>query len=366
MFLRNPMRWRHAIALMKKISDEARAYLNDNNLIADRDMWFSRMTALFEGRDDPYNDRKVYTLHGIVPRPRDNSYLYTDPEGWIVDCLELMLTIKGTQPGGFTPVCVEYPPYGVHYIDKMFGANVYHYAGQWNVDYLKTPIGELEMPDLEKDETWQISKRAVYAFLDADVRLPLFGLPTLSSPLNILLNLYGQDALLAMYEDEDAVRHDLDVINTLIRTLHRWYIDNIPKQQLQPVISWARTQPPGFGQLCGCTTQLISADMYLEFIAKLDNDILGEYEHGGMIHLCGSHTQHLKTFHDMKNLRSVQLNDRAAEDLALYLEGLRKDQIIYVNPCKTMPVEKIMEISKGEQIVLVANAPSPDKIKITS
>lgn len=346
---------------MKKLSAEAHAYLNDKSLIAERDMWFGRMSALFDGAENEYNSRKVFTLHGIVPRPKDNAYLYTDPEDWVIDCLELMLMSKGSQPEGFTPVCVEYPPYGVHYIDKMLGANVYHHAGQWNADYLKTPIGALEMPDLDKDETWQLSKRAVQAFLDADVKLPLFGLPTLSSALNILLNLYGQEALIAMYEDEDAVRHDLDVINTLIRTLHRWYINNIPKEQLQPVISWARTQPPGYGQLCGCTTQLIGTSLYREFIAELDNDLLGEYEHGGMIHLCGAHTQHMETFRNMKNLRSLQLNDRAAEDLALYLEGLRDDQILYVNPCPGMPVEKIMEISGGERIVLVKSCPSPDK-----
>ena len=76
-----------------------------------------------------------------------------------------------------------------------------------------------------------------------------------------------------------------------------------------------------------------------------------------MIHLCGTHTQHLKTFREMKKLRSVQLNDRAAEDLELYLKGLREDQIIYVNPCPTMPAEKILEISGGKRIVLVGRLP---------
>lgn len=346
---------------MKKLSAEAHAYLNDAALIAERDAWFSRMSDLFDGKENEYNAKKVFTLHGIVPRPRDNSYLYTDPEDWVTDCLELMLTQRGAPVEGFTPVCVEYPPYGVHYIDKMLGAMVYYHCGQWNADYLKTPIGSLEMPDLDRDETWQLSRRAVKAFLDADVKLPLFGLPTLSSALNILLNLYGQEALIAMYEDEEAVRRDLEVINTLIRTLHRWYIDNIPKEQLQPVISWARTQPPGYGQLCGCTTQLVSGDMYREFIAELDDAVLGEYEHGGMIHLCGSHAQHIETFRNMKNLRSLQLNDRAAEDLALYLEGLREDQIIYVNPCAGMPVERIVELSKGERVVLVKSCDAPDK-----
>ncbi len=344
---------------MKPLSLEAYKYLNDEALIAERDQWFGRMSDLFDGKENEYLRHKVFTLHGTVSM--HGSDLYADPEAWMLGSLELTLTQQASFADGFSPVCVEYPPYGVHYIDKMFGANVYYYAGQWNADYLKTPIGSLEMPDLDRDETWQISKRAANAFLSADVKLPLFGMPTLSGALNILINLYGSEALMAMCEDEDAVRHDLNVINTLIRTLHRWYIDHIPKQQLQPVISWARTQPPGYGQLCGCTTQLLSKDMYREFIADLDNAILGEYEHGGMIHLCGSHAQHIETFRNMKNLRSLQLNDRASEDLALYLEGLRDDQILYVMPCEKMPVEKIVDISKGERVILVDYCAAPDK-----
>ncbi len=347
---------------MKKLSAEAHEYLNDKSLIAERDMWFSRMSSLFEGKKNEYNARKVFTLHGTFPRPKNNDYLYTDPEDWIIDCLELMLVKKPTLTDGFSPVCVEYPPYGVHYIDKILGANVYLYAGEWCAEYLKTPIGSLEMPDLDTDKTWQLSKRSVKAFLDADVKLPLFGLPSLSSPLNILLNLYGQEALIAMFEDEDAVRHDLDVITKLICTLHRWYIDNLPKEQFQPAISWDRTQPHGYGQICGCSTHLLGKDLYREFIAPLDNAILSEHEHGGMIHLCGSHTQHMETFRNMNKLRSVQLNDRAAEDFALYFKGLRDDQIIYIYPCPGMPLEKIMEISRGERIVLLSRVPSPDKL----
>ena len=63
----------------------------------------------------------------------------------------------------------------------------------------------------------------------------------------------------------------------------------------------------------------------------------------------------------MKNLRSLQLNDRAAEDLALYMEGLRDDQILYVMPCEKMPVERIVDISKGERVVLVESCAAPDK-----
>ena len=334
------------------LSKMAHDLLNDPDRIARRDEWFLRMSDLFDGRPSSYNNHNVFTLMGSVPRPENEEMAYTQPERWIEACLELLAGQTECTANRFAPECVEYPIYGVHFIDRMLGAHVFFKGGQWNVDYLPTPVGALEMPDLEKDETWALARRATQAFLDADVKLPLFGLPTLSSALNILLNLYGQNALIALCEDEDAAMHDLNVINDLIRTLHRWYREHLPEQQLQPVISWARTQPPGYGQLCGCTTQLLSGPMYEEFIAPLDDALLGDYPRGGMIHLCGAHTQHIPAFRKMTHLRALQLNDRATVDLGRYLAELREDQIIYLNPCPEMSVEEAVRISGGRRIII--------------
>jgi len=346
---------------MRKLSAATHAVLNDPERIARRDMWFSRMGNLFSGTPDAYNDQYIFTLGGSVPRPADDMLAYTEPEEWVLQCLELIAAQPECADNRFAPTCVEYPIYGVHFIDKIFGAEVYQDSGQWYNRYLTTPIGSLRMPDLEKDETWALARRAANAFLEADVALPLFGLPTLSSSLNILVNLYGGDSLAAMIEDEEEVLHDLTIINDVIRTLHRWYLENIPHQQLQPVISWSRTQPPGFGQLCGCTTQLLSGRMYRSLIAPLDDALLAEYPHGGMIHLCGAHAQHIPVFRDMPHLRALQLNDRAACDLKLYLEGLRKDQIIYLNPCEEMTAEQAILISGGDRIVLCQNTNAPKR-----
>lgn len=345
---------------MLSLSLAAQETLNDSARIARRDQWFSRLEELFSGRDD---NEDVFTLDGVVPRPEDDQLAYTHPEKWVMQCLELLAALPECNENRFSPDCVEYPIYGVHFIDKMFGANVYRHMGQWHADYLDSPVGQLQMPDLEKDETWALARRAAMAFLEAGVKLPLFGMPTLSSALNIYVNLYGGEGLATMLEDEEAAAHDLKIINDLIRTLHRWYITHVPARQLQPVISWSRTQPPGYGQLCGCTCQLLSGRLYRELIAPLDDALLAEYPNGGMIHLCGNHIQHLPAFREMKHLKALQLNDRAAEDLPVYLEGLRKDQVLYVNPCPGMPVEKIMEISGGERIVLCARMDAPKKRK---
>ena len=352
---------------MTTLSEKAHHRLNDEALIRERDLWVSRMEAVYHGTPDSYNEKYVYMLWGKEPRPSDPLLAYRDPEEWVRQSLELMAELEVTGENRFLPWCFEYHVFGVHFIDRIFDADVFHledpntfYEQLWNARYLKTPVGTLKMPDLEHNETWSMAKRAANAFLEADVRLPFYGTPVLSSPLNIFLNLYGEEALVALMEEPEAAEHDLGIITEVIRTLHRWHREHIPEAQLQGCITNMRTAPPGYGQICGCSTQLLSGPLYAKVIAPLDDAILGEYPHGGMIHLCGTHTQHIPTFRGMKHLASVQLNDAAADELEAYVRGLREDQVIYLNPSEKMPIPEAVRVSGGKRIILCIpeNAPA--------
>ena len=103
-------------------------------------------------------------------------------------------------------------------------------------------------------------------------------------------------------------------------------------------------------------TQLISTDHYAEFIAPHDDAILSRYPRGGMIHLCGTHTQHIPVWKQMPSLRAIQVNDRAAADLELYLREM-PERIYYVHPCEGMPVERTEELAKTHKIVICAEPP---------
>jgi hypothetical protein len=256
----------------------------------------------------------------------------------------------------FRPLVIEFDPYGVHFSDKLLGADVYYNkdSEQWYNKFLETPLGSLEPCDLERHPAWQLVKRVTECFLDQDVSLPVFGLPVIASVLNVAVNLYSESLLIDMAAEGDAARHDLAVIHELLCTMHRYFIEKIPEKQRQCTVAAGRTQPPGFGQLCGCTTQLVSRNMYDSFIAPLDAEMLALYPHGGLIHLCGSHEQHIPVWRNMKSLRAVQLNDRAAVDLELYFNGLREDQIIYLNPFKGMPIERAIAITGGKRLVIAA------------
>ncbi|MHC4985993.1 MAG: uroporphyrinogen decarboxylase/cobalamine-independent methonine synthase family protein, partial [Planctomycetota bacterium] len=225
--------------------------------------------------------------------------------------------------------------------------------GNWQSHPLPTPIGELQPVDLDAHPTWRMMKDVAHSFVERDVRGVIFGLPTIGSPLNAAVNLYGQAFFEAMLTDLAAVRHDLRVITDLLCDLHRWYRATIPAEQLQCVCPGGRSQPVGFGQICGCTCQLLSPSQYAEFIAPLDAEVLSVYPHGGMIHLCGAHTQHIPAFREMDSLRAVQINDRAAEDLETYVGELRDDQVIYLNRTETMTFDRALSIMGGRRLVLV-------------
>ena len=329
--------------------------LNDPGLLAIHARHMARLEALYAGeRLD-----RAFVLQGMggssVKSPAD------DPEGWVAEALTSLAASakRSGDPHVFRPLYLEHWLCGVHFVDAVLGAAVIpttqEGAGGWWTECLKSPVGTLQPPNLSRNVPWRRAQALAVAMRDSGVTVPFFTPQVLASPLNIAVNLYGAEFLVALALEPDAARRDLRVITDTIKTLTRWFQGALPTAQYQPVCVGGRCQPRGFGQICGCTTQLLSAEQYREFIAPLDAEVLACYSRGGMIHLCGSHTQHLPVWRGTKALRTVQLNDRAAEDFTQYFAGLRDDQIIYLNPTATMTVERALSVSGGRRLVLVTD-----------
>ena len=245
--------------------------LNDPSLLDSRAGHFRRLNQLFaEGHcaDGPF------LLDGFCGYGKADAYL--EPELWVQQALEDLAGKISAMADArvFRPAVIEFGPWGVHFVDRIFGAQVHHPEGGWWGDYLDTPIGELRVPDLDHNDTWQLARRLANAFIAAETSVPLFGLPTIANALNIAVNLYGERLFLELYEHPNAAARDLRIINDLLCQIHRWYLAHIPFQQLQPVVAGWRTQPPGFGQICGCSSHLLSPELYEEFVAPLDDQLL--------------------------------------------------------------------------------------------
>jgi hypothetical protein len=184
----------------------------------------------------------------------------------------------------------------------------------------------------------------------------LVGLPVLSCPINIAINIYGQEFLLWLLDAPGRARHVLGVVTDAILLATRELMAVVPEDLRRTSVVCDRYAPPGYGLIDGCATQLISASHYRDFIAPLDEEALGVYPRGGMIHLCGGSTQHIPAWRDMAALRSVQLNDRAADDAEAYLAGLRRDQIVYFSPTRLMPARRFLALAGDRPVVLQADA----------
>jgi hypothetical protein len=336
------------------MNEQSKQILSDPKLVAIRQGWEQRLRELFDGH---IFDPPLYLWGRIWTGKTD---MYEDPAKRVSEALEEIEEKIGkhrdkiTDETIFRPAMVGSALHGVHFTDKIFGADVYELDGRkdnWQVNYLTSAVGTLERPDLETNATWAAAKGFARAFVESGATFPVLQLPTIGSVLNTALNLYGQELLVAMMVDPSAVHRDLGIINDVTLDIHDWYRENVPFDSLHQVAAVGRYQPPGSGQLCGCSTQLISAEQYIEFVADHDDALLSRYPNGGMIHLCGGHTQHMDTWRKMESLTSLQLNDRASEDLEIYLEKL-PEKVYYVLPCEGMPLARIHELAKHHKIVV--------------
>ena len=340
-----------------------RQRLSDNDIIKTRESHMQRLTELFGGIQDR-ND--VFVLNGISSNfdcafESESKAFAAAQAQFLADHAEDALNKRV-----FRPLVFESWLYGVHFADAVLGGDVKREltstkdgTASWWCNGVDNPLGTLKSPSLESNIIWQKASEFADEFVKLNVSAPFITTQVLSSAINIIFNLYKEKFLLALHLDPADVRRDLKIIADTMQEMHLWFSKRIPKKQFSPIVASGRIQPRGMGQLCGCATQLLSPESYKDFFATLDDKILQLYPGGGMIHLCGSHRQHIPVWREMELLRAVQLNDRAADDYELYFNGLRDDQIIYLFPTAYMTIERALEISKGKRLVLVTQIEEP-------
>lgn len=347
--------------MSRKLSDRAKAVLSDPELVAIRDNHFDRMEAVFAGRDTVPTPMAMYGYGNTL-----EVELGDDPVAMAFDALEEVADqaekVRDTEM--FHPVFIRPGMHGVSFVDRILETEL-TLLPDWQARYLDSPVGELAYPDIDSCEIWRLAKDFYGALIATGVTLPIFGTPCLSSALNEAINLYGEKFLYALAMDTRAARRDLELINDVLVKLHKWFRDNIPERQLGIVALSVRTMPPGYGHIDGCSTHLISGDMYAELVADLDETLLASYPKGGMVHLCGRHTQHIDSWRAMDSVRAIQLAWPAEDDLEIYYDELREDQIFYAGPCKDMSMEQVMEATGGNRLIVAADITPPFPGKFT-
>ena len=323
--------------------------LNDPELIRIRDDYFRWMQDVYDGCNE---GQPAFVLSGLTP-PCEV------PEGaGMEEAMHLDFDAQATEAKLmrdrriFRPLAAEPSTNG-----KSWGKDLFGEPDEpdpvTKLCRRTEPVGTLDPPDLDKCEAWLNMKRSTEMFLEADVKLPLFSVAPVSGPIVEIVSLYGAEKFLtAMLDNPDAARNDLRVIANMAIEMRKWFVENVPNQQLQGIVHRLRGQPPGYGQIDGCTTQLLGPDHYAEFVGPLDDQILSVYPNGGMIHICGHHMQHIPFWRKSKSLKVLQLSGDAMTDLPIYFNELRDDQVVYVSPHATMSLPDIMKITQGRRVII--------------
>lgn len=300
--------------------------------------------------------------HGLLGTNEPD--MLQDSEAWLDDVLTDMAqhADEFADEVTFRPAAIELDPLGVHFIDALLGADVCYREGQvWSAP-LDCDVAELPVPDLSRSQHLRNALRLAELATKVAAGRLLVALPVFSCAINIGINVFGQRLLEALVERPEAARRALGIINSVILHCIRAFSEVVPEELRRNSVACERYAPPGFGQIDGCATQLVSRPHYAEFFAPPDQELLGAWPHGGMIHLCGAHEQHIGTWRRMECLRSVQTNDRASDDLELLHTGLRPDQVLYVGPTETTTVERILEITGGRRLVLQCPLAEPTPV----
>lgn len=321
-----------------------------------------RVEELYQGRTPSHPlaicGRWFGRSHGLLGT--NEIDMLQDPAAWLAEVLFDMAgaAAEAADSVNFRPLAIELDALGVHFIDAILGARAYFHEGQaWN-DPIECDVADLSRPNVARSPVMQAWKRLAAHVVAATGGRLLVTAPVLSSPNNIAMNLFGQRILEAMIERPAAAAHALGVIADTIIDVTRDVLAAVPPDLLRCAVAQNRYAPAGFGYVDGCATQMLSAEHYSKFFAPLDAAILGQYPLGGMMHLCGAHAQHIPAWRAMKPLRSVQINDRAADDFELYYRGLREDQILYVSPTAATTIGRILDTSAGRRVVIQAPLPA--------
>ncbi len=130
--------------------------------------------------------------------------------------------------------------------------------------------------------------------------------PDVQSAFNTAHLIRGNDLFLDMFDEPERVKELLFKVNEFMKV---WLYETkrgITKAQE----GWfydACGYWKGGARISNCSMQMISPEMYRQFVQEFDSDLM-DYLGAGRIHYCGEHPDVIKDFDDNKNISSIEID----------------------------------------------------------
>jgi hypothetical protein len=283
-----------------------------------------------------------------------------DMNRWLAEALEALLRQRDllADRTNFRSLSFSVNRAGHHFVSAALGCQM-GLDGNGTLSVLPQGrpawnAGNFHLPEPEECPLVREALEAVSLILDTTRgRIPI-ELPHIPSPLLLAVDLFGEEFLVTVGDDDPASsRRCMEGLTRFGERLLDLFVRRFPGAPLKGYFTggW-NLMPTGYTCLLGCTTHLISAVTYRDLVADLDQRLLRGPWRGGCIHLCGHHTQHCPAWAAMPELKALQLNDAACDDLETYYRNLRADQFFIVMPNSRMTVEACLRVTGGRRLVL--------------
>ncbi len=178
-------------------------------------------------------------------------------------------------------------------------------------------VEELEYPNLETNETWLGVKKQMEYLKDTyghvETHINLMGIQ------NIALDLMGQELMVAYYTNPEAVEALLEEITNLSITIGKTF-QSYSKQLSGGVTAITKQTVPECYLTSNCSVEMISNELYEEFLLKHDQRLADEFGNFG-VHHCGQTMEHVvEGYKKIKGLVFAEVG--AGSDLAFVRENL--------------------------------------------
>ena len=222
-------------------------------------------------------------------------------------------------------ICVR-ANYGTGILSSLFGAEIFYMPREMNTLPTTRTVNDTErIRDILEKGVPELTEgfgRRVFEFgeLCAEVfeRYPKIKKyvkvyhPDLQGPLDICELLWGGEMFYAMYDEPELVHAMLSLVTkTYIEFIDKWYTIFPKNDVMNP--HWANLWHRGSIMLRNDSAMNLSPDMYKEFVAPYDAELLSKY--GGAVHFCGRGDHYIETLTALPGLYGINMSQPHLNDM---------------------------------------------------